>query len=241
MTTKGEAIALAIALMSTVDLATCDHGVVAKVKRCIMERDTYPRRWGLGPKAMEKKKLVKEGKLGKHGEKIEGVTPAEWSKDYVDYTREVRFVAHRLFLHFRTMPLFSSCPRVNRWIRSWLCHYQWQTPSSNPLRSPKQVHQRNRRRRSANESLKSRRQTLLPPLLTMLWAMKRNTGKRRRKLRKRRRQMKMKRLEESANASRRRKRQQKSRNPEHLAHYLPPLLISHLSLPVPLCLELPSV
>src|SRR3984957_18281341 len=56
MTTKGEAIALAVALMSTVELATCDPGVVAKVKRCIMERDTYPRRWGLGPKAMEKKK-----------------------------------------------------------------------------------------------------------------------------------------------------------------------------------------
>ncbi|KAI0778040.1 putative rRNA pseudouridine synthase [Trametes elegans] len=88
MTTKGEAIALAIAQMSTVELATCDHGVVAKVKRCIMERDTYPRRWGLGPKAMEKKKMVKEGKLGKYGEKIEGVTPAEWSKDYVDYNRD---------------------------------------------------------------------------------------------------------------------------------------------------------
>ncbi|KAF8271409.1 pseudouridine synthase [Lactarius quietus] len=71
MTTKGEAIALP------------SHSF----KRCIMERDTYPRRWGLGPKAMEKKKLIKEGKLGKHGEKIEG-TPAEWSKDYVDYTRE---------------------------------------------------------------------------------------------------------------------------------------------------------
>jgi len=88
MTTKGEAIALAIAQMSTVELATCDHGVVAKVKRCIMERDTYPRRWGLGPKAMEKKKLVKDGKLSKYGEKIEGVTPAEWSKDYVDYNRD---------------------------------------------------------------------------------------------------------------------------------------------------------
>lgn len=88
MTTKGEAIALAIAQMSTVELATCDHGVVAKVKRCIMERDTYPRRWGLGPKAMEKKKMVKDGKLGKYGEKIEGVTPAEWSKDYVDYNRD---------------------------------------------------------------------------------------------------------------------------------------------------------
>ncbi|KAF8642245.1 hypothetical protein AX16_009520 [Volvariella volvacea WC 439] len=88
MTTKGEAIALAIAQMTTVELATCDHGVVAKVKRCIMERDTYPRRWGLGPVALQKKKMVKDGKLGKHGEKIEGVTPAEWSKDYVDYNRD---------------------------------------------------------------------------------------------------------------------------------------------------------
>jgi hypothetical protein len=84
----GEAIALAIAQMSTVELATCDHGVVAKVKRCIMERDTYPRRWGLGPMALQKKKMVKDGKLGKHGEKLEGVTPAEWSRDYVDYNRD---------------------------------------------------------------------------------------------------------------------------------------------------------
>ncbi|KAK7463718.1 centromere/microtubule-binding protein cbf5 [Stygiomarasmius scandens] len=88
MTTKGEAIALAIAQMSTVELATCDHGVVAKVKRCIMERDTYPRRWGLGPVALQKKKMVKDGKLGKHGEKLEGVTPADWSRDYVDYNRD---------------------------------------------------------------------------------------------------------------------------------------------------------
>ena len=50
MTTKGEAIALGIASMSTAEMATCDHGVVAKIKRVIMERDTYPRRWGLGPK-----------------------------------------------------------------------------------------------------------------------------------------------------------------------------------------------
>ncbi|KAG9091555.1 centromere/microtubule-binding protein cbf5 [Ceratobasidium sp. 370] len=86
MTTKGEAIALAIAQMSTPDLASCDHGVVAKVKRCIMERDTYPRRWGLGPRALEKKKMVKDGKLDKHGRTIEGVTPAGWTKEYVDYS-----------------------------------------------------------------------------------------------------------------------------------------------------------
>lgn len=86
MTTKGEAIALAIAQMSTVDLTTCDHGVVAKVKRCIMERDTYPRRWGLGPKALEKKKMVKDGKLDKHGRNIAGITPKQWTKEYVDYS-----------------------------------------------------------------------------------------------------------------------------------------------------------
>ena len=49
MTTKGEAVALGIALMTTAVMATCDHGVVAKLKRVIMERDTYPRKWGLGP------------------------------------------------------------------------------------------------------------------------------------------------------------------------------------------------
>lgn len=63
MTTKGEAIALGIAQMSTVELSTCDHGVVAKVKRCIMERDLYPRRWGMGPVALEKKKMKSDGKL----------------------------------------------------------------------------------------------------------------------------------------------------------------------------------
>lgn len=50
ITTKGEAIALAIALMTTATMASCDHGVIAKLKRVIMERDTYPRKWGLGPR-----------------------------------------------------------------------------------------------------------------------------------------------------------------------------------------------
>jgi H/ACA ribonucleoprotein complex subunit 4 len=85
MTTKGEAIALAYAMMSTSEMASCDHGVVAKIKRVIMERDTYPRRWGLGPKASEKKKLVAEGKLDKFGRAIEGTTPVSWKNDYVDY------------------------------------------------------------------------------------------------------------------------------------------------------------
>jgi H/ACA ribonucleoprotein complex subunit 4 len=84
MTTKGEAIALGIAQMSTVELSTCDHGVVAKVKRCIMERDLYPRRWGLGPVAVEKKKMKSDGKLDKYGRPNEA-TPAKWNTEYKDF------------------------------------------------------------------------------------------------------------------------------------------------------------
>ena len=63
----------------------CEHGVVAKVKRCIMERDLYPRRWGLGPTATEKKKLKASGKLDKFGRANEQ-TPAKWTAEYKDYT-----------------------------------------------------------------------------------------------------------------------------------------------------------
>merc|ERR1719203_838436 len=81
MTTKGEAIAVAIAQMTTAVMATCDHGVVAKIKRVIMERDTYPRRWGLGPMAQRKKGLVKEGKLDKYG-KPNASTPKDFLEGY---------------------------------------------------------------------------------------------------------------------------------------------------------------
>ncbi|KAJ3378445.1 centromere/microtubule-binding protein cbf5 [Lobulomyces angularis] len=84
MTTKGEAIALAYAQMTTAEMATCDHGVVAKIKRVIMERDTYPRKWGLGPNAQKKKQLISTGKLDKYGRKNEE-TPAEWKNEYPDY------------------------------------------------------------------------------------------------------------------------------------------------------------
>lgn len=82
MTTKGEAIALGIAEMTTAVMATCDHGVVAKIKRVVMDRDTYPRKWGLGPRASMKKKLIAEGKLDKHG-KANEKTPQEWLRNVV--------------------------------------------------------------------------------------------------------------------------------------------------------------
>ncbi|KAH7825247.1 pseudouridylate synthase [Monocercomonoides exilis] len=83
ITTKGECIALAIAQMTAASMLTCEHGVVAKIKRVVMERDTYPRKWGLGPKAQEKKKMIKEGQLDKHG-RVTEATPAEWKKEFVD-------------------------------------------------------------------------------------------------------------------------------------------------------------
>jgi H/ACA ribonucleoprotein complex subunit 4 len=85
ITTKGEAIAIGHAQMTTAQMATCDHGVVAKTKRVIMERDTYPVRWGLGPKALQKKKLKEAGKLDKYGRQNES-TPDDWKKAYVDYS-----------------------------------------------------------------------------------------------------------------------------------------------------------
>ena len=39
----------AIAMMSSSEMVTCDHGFCAKIKRVVMSRDVYPRRWGLGP------------------------------------------------------------------------------------------------------------------------------------------------------------------------------------------------
>jgi H/ACA ribonucleoprotein complex subunit 4 len=80
MTTKGEAIAVGIAQMTTSVMATVDHGVVAKIKRVIMERDTYPRRWGLGPVATKKKAMIKEGTLDKYG-RPNDKTPRGWTKD----------------------------------------------------------------------------------------------------------------------------------------------------------------
>ncbi|XP_043253621.1 H/ACA ribonucleoprotein complex subunit 4 [Colletes gigas] len=85
VTTKGEAIALGIALMTSPTMTACDHGIAAKIKRVIMERDAYPRKWGLGPKASVKKRMIIEGKLDKYGKPNEN-TPADWLTSYADYS-----------------------------------------------------------------------------------------------------------------------------------------------------------
>lgn len=77
MTTKGEAIATGIAQMTTAVIASVDHGCVAIIKRVIMERDTYNMRWGYGPRATDKKKLILAGKLTEKGKPNEK-TPRNW-------------------------------------------------------------------------------------------------------------------------------------------------------------------
>ncbi|KAJ0704300.1 putative tRNA pseudouridine(55) synthase [Helianthus annuus] len=75
MTTKGEAIALGIAEMTTAVMATCDHGVVAKIKRVEKaEGETTEKK---------KKKKKKDGDVAEE-EKAEGETTEKKKKKKKD-------------------------------------------------------------------------------------------------------------------------------------------------------------
>ena len=83
ITTKGEAVAVAIAQMTASELFSCDHGIVAKTKRVIMDKELYPQRWGIGPRATRKKYLISVGMLDEKG-KPNPQTPRDWVEYYVD-------------------------------------------------------------------------------------------------------------------------------------------------------------
>ena len=52
--------------------------VLAQVKRVVMERDTYPRRWGLGPTASKKKQMkIEAAAAGDKAEKSEKTNGTE--------------------------------------------------------------------------------------------------------------------------------------------------------------------
>lgn len=87
ITTKGEAICVAYAQMTSMQLATVEHGVAAKIRRMVMDRDTYPRRWGKGPHATEKQKMKAAGTLDKYG-KPNDKTPAGWKEKNPDFSKE---------------------------------------------------------------------------------------------------------------------------------------------------------
>eukprot|EP00345_Euplotes_harpa_P017191 CAMPEP_0168350946 /NCGR_PEP_ID=MMETSP0213-20121227/21491_1 /TAXON_ID=151035 /ORGANISM="Euplotes harpa, Strain FSP1.4" /LENGTH=398 /DNA_ID=CAMNT_0008361529 /DNA_START=6 /DNA_END=1198 /DNA_ORIENTATION=+ len=89
ITTKGEAVALAIAQMTTSVIATCDHGTVAKIKRVIMDRELYPKKWGKGPYALKKQQFIKEGKLDKYGRATE-TTPEVWKEIFENPSKNVK-------------------------------------------------------------------------------------------------------------------------------------------------------
>ena len=83
VSTKGEAIALGIAQMTSEVLSTTDHGIAAKIKRVIMDRGTYTKCWGQGPVALEKKRLIEAGKLSANGKPNEK-TPPNWLRNYLE-------------------------------------------------------------------------------------------------------------------------------------------------------------
>jgi H/ACA ribonucleoprotein complex subunit 4 len=63
--------------MTTSTIATCDHGIVARTKRVIMDRDIYDKKWKLGPFAKKKEDLKTQGKLDKYGRVVDN-TPEAW-------------------------------------------------------------------------------------------------------------------------------------------------------------------
>jgi H/ACA ribonucleoprotein complex subunit 4 len=94
ISTKGEAIAIAYAAMTSIQILTASHGVVCKTKRVIMDRNTYPRKWGCGPVSKLKKELKAQDKLDKYGQPNEK-TPDIWLKNYTDCSANKWFFNQR--------------------------------------------------------------------------------------------------------------------------------------------------
>ena len=69
--------------MTTSTIATCDHGIVARTKRVIMDRDIYDKKWKLGPFAKKKEDLKTQGKLDKYGRVVDK-TPEAWKMLFGD-------------------------------------------------------------------------------------------------------------------------------------------------------------
>ncbi|KAL0237557.1 hypothetical protein PCE1_000951 [Barthelona sp. PCE] len=82
VSTKGEAIALATAGLSSFSLQNATFGIAARIKRVIMDKDTYKQRWGKGPRALQKKKLKEDGMLDKYGRPNDR-TPPEWFRKVI--------------------------------------------------------------------------------------------------------------------------------------------------------------
>merc|ERR1712166_710473 len=113
MSTKGEAVALAIAQMTTSTIATCDHGIVTRTKRVIIDRDVYEKKWKLGPFAKKKADLKAEGKLDKYGRMTDN-TPEAWKLLFgePDKATTVAAVAKQLGVS-ATAPVAAKAPAAD--------------------------------------------------------------------------------------------------------------------------------
>jgi H/ACA ribonucleoprotein complex subunit 4 len=75
--------------MTSSTIASCDHGIVARTKRVILERDVYDKKWKLGPFAKKKEDLKKQGKLDKFG-RVTDSTPEAWKLLFGDPEKPVK-------------------------------------------------------------------------------------------------------------------------------------------------------
>lgn len=139
VTTKGEAVALAIAQMTTSTMSTCDHGVAAKIKRVIMDRDTYPRKWGLGPKASKKKMMIKQGLLDKHGKPNEN-TPAS-------YVAELENAPNSRLLNIKSEPVEEEGARKRKHDASGMS----EDLNASGLLSPSQIKKEKKKKKKNKE------------------------------------------------------------------------------------------
>jgi len=85
---KGEAVALAVALVTASQLSMMDYGYVSRTKRVIMDKDTYAKQWGLGPeknRAKEEREssTEMENEREKEGRKTDE-KPEKWERGLPD-------------------------------------------------------------------------------------------------------------------------------------------------------------
>ena len=92
--------------MTTSTIATCDHGIVTRTKRVILDRDIYEKKWKLGPFSKKKADLKEQGKLDKYGRMTDS-TPEAWKLLFGDDTKAttVKEVADKVGVKVRDSDL----------------------------------------------------------------------------------------------------------------------------------------
>lgn len=98
--------------MTTSTIATCDHGIVTRTKRVIMDRDIYEKKWKLGPFSKKKADLKEQGKLDKYGRMTDS-TPEAWKLLFGDESKatSIKDVAKALNVKEPAAPAEEEVPK----------------------------------------------------------------------------------------------------------------------------------